>query len=74
MKKLIKILDATSDYKLDYNFIVEVNQVRLELFKKNNYINNLVITDDSKIFINFEGKENFSEVSTSELLNYFKNI
>jgi len=74
MKKLIKILDATSDYKLDYNFIVEVNQVRIELFKKNNYINNFVITDDSEIFINFDGKENFSEVSTSELLNYFKNI
>jgi len=74
MKKLLKILDATSDYKLDYNFIVEVNQVRIELFKKNNYINNFVITDDSEIFINFDGKENFSEVSTSELLNYFKNI
>ena len=74
MKKLIKILDATSDYKLDYNFIVEVNQVRIELFKKNNYINNFVITDDSEIFINFDGKENFSEVSTKELLNYFKNI
>jgi len=74
MKKLIKILDATSDYKLDYNFIVEVNQVRIELFKNNNYINNFVIDAEEKIFINFDGIELFYEVSTKELLNYFKNI
>ena len=74
MKKLIKILDATSDYKLDYNFIVEVNQVRIELFKNNNYINNFVIDEDEKIFINFDGLDLFYEVSVDKLINYIKNI
>jgi len=74
MKKLIKILDVTSDYKLDYNFIVEVNQVRIELFKKNNYINNFVIKEDEKIFINFDGNDNFSETTVDELINYIKKL
>ena len=74
MKNLLKILDATSDYKLNYNFIVEVNQVRIELFKNKKYINNFVIDEDEKIFINFDGYDNFSEVSVNELINYFKNI
>ena len=74
MKKLIKILEAISDYNLNYNLISEFDQIRIEILKNNNYINNFVITENNKILINFEGYDNFSEVSTKELLNYFKNI
>ena len=74
MKKLIKILEAISDYNLNYNLISEFDQIRIELFKNNNYINNFVITENNKILINFEGYDNFSETTVDELINYIKNI
>ena len=74
MKKLIKILEAIFDNKLNYNLISEFDQVRIELLKNNNYINNFVITENNKILINFEGYDNFSETTVDELINYIKNI
>jgi len=74
MKKLIKILEAISDYNLNYNLISEFDQIRIELFKNNNYINNFVIDEDEKIFINFDGLDLFYEVSVDKLINYIKNI
>ena len=74
MKNLIKILEAIFDNKLNYNLISEFDQVRIELLKNNNYINNFVITENNKILINFEGYDNFSETTVDELINYIKNI
>lgn len=52
MKKLIKLLELINKNNYKYNIIDEGDQLRIELFKNNLYINYIIITEDEKIINN----------------------
>lgn len=48
MKKLLKILNTLDNKKIKYNFINEIDQIRIELYKNKKYIHIDIIFDEEK--------------------------
>jgi hypothetical protein len=74
MKKLFKILDLFDYNNIEYNIINEYEQIRIELSKNKKYFNNIVLTEDEKIFFHTNNESDFNEYSFEILENYIINL